>query len=801
MDRTLYSDGTVVSERQLTWTEDTRVYHILNRFIEGVQTGVVSGLEVTVNPVDANLVDIAVGTGFAPNGEFIEVVNPINQVSMATSGDNVVGLVYTEVESEPKPHETNGTAPNSRVTRAFVVSVLSGADYDALPTTSEDLSVVSQDRFMPIAVVNNVSSPLEITLPPAFDATLVAVTQPTIIPGVVITNIDPTTAKTDPSPSAGVPEEAELTYDTATGLSTYKSPFDSAAGPSQNISGGGTFTLASTNGQTLTIEVVADLLPQSGGLFTDDTLVVTYLYDRTPQRVSARDEDHRHIVGDQNPTTVNPHGLRLLNIATLIEYLPGFLELGTQLDQSIAGVLTPRLRIPNVDFTALGNDFTYLWDVTGAGQSGGPFTSRWYASEFDSLVLTVNAKYFQDSTPTNEWRRDTNGSTSIKVEISNDGFAVSTRPASVGDAPWADSAWEVVQFLDMSTGLALLQCGVAFGEGCLDTEADVETARIATHFSKVAGRTRTLIWTSRGVTSTFPTAFDTGESTYNVYRVSGIDLNFGDPDALEIVRNAVWDESTLTWSRVGGAAFATKLFLSTERIAMFRRTTAGAWADSAWDTNEVAILFGSGNATFTGDLSASDISAGGNLTVAGTASVAGSISGAASGATALNIPSGGGTFGENVSATSFTPTYEGITGTPLVGQETYVLGRLYSNLMIVAKATLTFNGSSFVASTDRVNVDSTVTIGAALGSNHSPVTITFPNNVGAGALIFLQDASPLTSSRALMWHADQVAGGSATIYATDPIPATESGIDFNAPGGGNDGITGDTVTLIVIRSP
>lgn len=809
MDRTLYNDGTVVAARQLTRTEDTRVFHILTRFLDGIQTGVAEGLQVTVNPVDTSLVDIAVGNGYAPNGEFIEVVNALNQVELVTAGDNVVGLVYTEVESEPRPHETNGTAPDSRATRAYFISVLSGADYEALPGSSDDLSEAARDRFLAVAIVNNFVSPLDITLPPDLGDRIVTVTQPTLIPGIVVTAIDPTTLKTDPSPNAGVPSEAEITYNTTTGLSTYQAPFDTGPGPSQNISGGGAFTFSSANGQTITIDVESDLLPITGGALTDDTLEVAYLYDRTVQRVGARDEDHRHITGGQAPTLVNPHGLRLSDISTIIERIPGLLELGTALDQSIAGVLTPRLRIPVVDFTGLGNDFTALMDFPGAGQSAGPYTPRIYASEFDSLVITVNARYFQDGTPTNEWQRDTSGFSSLKVEFANDAFVVSQRPASAGNAAWADSEWEIIQFLDAATNQSTIQCGVVIGEGCLDTDDDVETPRISTHYSKVGSRVRTLIWTSRGVTATFPTVFDTGESTYSIYRVSGNDLNFGDPDAFELVRNAVWDDTALTWTRVGGGSNATKLFISNERISMFRRTSGGSWADSAWDTNEATVTFGTGNATFAGDLSASDISGSGNLTVAGTGAFTGALSSQAVGATALNVPNGGGTFlgatatsGPGVSARTFSPAVSAqSTGSGATNDfEAFVMDRLYKNMLIVAKGVFTYNGTIFTRQSDDVNISS-ISIGTVSGG-FSPLTVTFSQNVGAGAIPFITDVSTtLTSSRALVWNVqDHIIsnGVSVTIRASDVTPATEGGVDFNALG---NGVTGDAFALIMIRAP
>ena len=71
MDRTTFNDGARVDQRQLQCVETNRTFHMLRRFEDGYQSGVAEGLTVTANPLNTNLVDIAGGFGYAPNGELI----------------------------------------------------------------------------------------------------------------------------------------------------------------------------------------------------------------------------------------------------------------------------------------------------------------------------------------------------------------------------------------------------------------------------------------------------------------------------------------------------------------------------------------------------------------------------------------------------------------------------------------------------------------------------------------------------------------------------------------------------------
>lgn len=594
MDRTLYTDGQEVTQRQLRRTEDTRVFHILDRFTSTSQLGVRFGLAVTANTLNSSLVDVSAGFGYAPNGELIELEERIQGIAVDITSGSVIGLVYTEIESDPAAHESDGTSSNTKVQRAVRLAVLTPFEYQSLAESDLDLAVDARDRLLILAVVTqDGNGNLVIEDAPDFLDVIVTITQ-SIIPGIVITGIDPTTARTNPAPLPGTPEEAELAFTPTTGNLTYKAPHDTVAGAAQNVSGGGTFTLSSGNGMTITVEAYPSLLPTSGPTITDDSLVVDYLYDKIADRVSAKDEAHRNLLGGQTPSDSNPHGLRVSDIATLYELLPGVLELGGDLNEAsvLAAATTPRLITRNSDLYLAGPAaFTLIWEMPGAGVSAGPFTLRWYLDQYDTLVLTANAQWDSASS---QWQRDTGSNASMRLDLAGAAMVLYQTAATDPDN-WPDSDWSVNEFHSMNSNRTQFTGNLELGLLKLETETEVETSRLQTHYSKFVGRKRTLIWESRGVTSVsgLSPVFDTGESYMAIYRVSGADGIFtSDTDALEIVRNAVWDDAGAgSWSRVGPSLYAAKVLISNLRIALLQRTGTSPWADGDWD-HTTSLTFG-----------------------------------------------------------------------------------------------------------------------------------------------------------------------------------------------------------------
>jgi hypothetical protein len=593
MDRTLYTDGQEVTQRQLRRTEDTRVFHVLDRFTALAQLGVRSGLEVTVNPVNSTIVDLSAGFGYAPNGELIELSAAIEGISINATSGSVIGLVYTEIESAPAAHELDGTSSNTKAARAVRLAVLTPTEYDALNSSEADFALDALDRFLIAAFVTvEANSGALIIESPATFADFIVTINATVLPGIVITAIDPTTPKTDPAPLPGGLSFATLSFDPSTTSLTYTAPTDTA-GASQNIISGGSFTISSNSGYTITVEVVPALLPTSGPTLTDDDLIVDHIYATIAPRATAEDGAHRNLLGGQVPTPENPHGLRVSDIATLYELFPGTIELGGALNEaSVVGASqTPRLITRNSDLSGgASSTFTFIWEMPGTGISGGPFTIRWYMNNFDTLVLTVNAVWDEASS---QWARDTVANSSLRLDFASAGFVLYQHASTEPDL-WADGAWNVNEFHSTLSNRTQFTGNIELGLLKLAEISEVETSRIQTHYSKFVGRTRTLIWESRGVTSVsgLSPVFDTGESYMAIYRVSGADGIFtSDTDGLEIVRNATWRESTADWDRVGSGA-ATKLLLTRTRVAMLRHDDPPPWDDTAWTSTDPYLTFG-----------------------------------------------------------------------------------------------------------------------------------------------------------------------------------------------------------------
>jgi len=360
MDRSLYPEGVEVRQSDLKNTEDTRIFHILRRQTDSSNTGVVSGLLVTPNGPN---VDIAVGYGYSPSGELVEVENGVAGVELANSTagvKNFVLAVYTETHDNPRPHETSGDSFPTRANRSVRIEVLSESQFNALPIEDTNLDNTSYNRSLVLAVVtaqgsgvNLVTSNIELSS--AFGGGVTATVTGSAIPGVAIIRVDENTP-------AGV---GTLSYTYSTGELEWVAPDDTSGVP-VNVAIGGVFELSSQpSGNILTVLVSNSLLP-----LADDsaTVAVANIYTQTVPHHTAKDDQHRSFIGSGVPTPTNPHGLT-----------PGDLGLGetnTEFHQEVfhssgispdsdPGFLEPIVNtggIPHsIDFTqAIAGDKLYL---------------------------------------------------------------------------------------------------------------------------------------------------------------------------------------------------------------------------------------------------------------------------------------------------------------------------------------------------------------------------------------------------------------------------------------------------------
>lgn len=310
MDRSLYPEGVEVHHVDLKRDHDGLASAILTRNVDTSQMGIISGLVVSVG-TNAQRIKVTAGTAYVASGELATLSADVDNIALAdvTAGAlNYVALVYTETYGTPQPHEKLNSTFNTAATASVRLRVLSAAQYAALPATDPNLSNDALDRLALLGIVTGRGSGVNLNsadiqaVPNQF--TISSATQPTTITGVIVTAV-----------SASSPlGNGTLTFvpGGTPGL-RWTAPGDSV-GALVLLPNSGTYTLASaTTSYTINVSVTVGTL--SGSLSTlTNTIVISNLYNQTINRFTARDEQHRHMLGSGTPTTKNPHGMALEDI-------------------------------------------------------------------------------------------------------------------------------------------------------------------------------------------------------------------------------------------------------------------------------------------------------------------------------------------------------------------------------------------------------------------------------------------------------------------------------------------------------
>jgi hypothetical protein len=304
MQRSLYPEGAEVHQRHLVYTESTKIAAIDQSLVDETSRGVVSGLGVTVNATTNTLVDVALGYGYAPNGEYTPLATTQRGLSLANytlSALNYVLLVYDELQSQPEAYEADGTTRQTKVTLNPRVVILQASDYAALPATNPILTSNSVDRSILLAIVTANGPAIALTGgsiqgPSVFQPAL-QVTQPINVSGVSILFVDPNTVL-----GSGI-----LSFTAGVLQLTWQAPGDSSPGSAVTVSSAAsTYVLTSSGGRTITVNVSVPLLPTSN---KSDTLTVSNLYNQVVTRFTDQDFQHRSMIGSGIPNTKNPHGM------------------------------------------------------------------------------------------------------------------------------------------------------------------------------------------------------------------------------------------------------------------------------------------------------------------------------------------------------------------------------------------------------------------------------------------------------------------------------------------------------------
>jgi hypothetical protein len=306
--RSLYPEGVEVHQVDLTRESSSRIADTMRRNVDTSEMGVVSGLAISINVGNNQLIDISAGSGYALNGDLITV--PIAQTAISlidtvANHTNLVVLFYTEAQSLPEAHEDLGQTFNTMATAAFRVVVMTPSAYAALPSSAADLSSNAKDRSLIVGQVVATGGALTTTSiinASTWPAILGVAKQPTVTTGVFIVGMSAST-------SAG---SGTLAFSAGTpGTLTWTAPGDTAGTP-VSVPVDGTYTLRSANtAYTLTVSVTVVGLPT---ISTSDAITVTSLYTMTVPGFSANDNHHRHLLGSGVPTPTNPHGMTLADI-------------------------------------------------------------------------------------------------------------------------------------------------------------------------------------------------------------------------------------------------------------------------------------------------------------------------------------------------------------------------------------------------------------------------------------------------------------------------------------------------------
>jgi len=311
MQRSLYPSGVIVESDNLQFTESSKINAILSRLLATDTTGVTSGCVVSVNSVNATNVNVAAGTGYAPNGEYVTVPSAVTNLALASYTVGVLNYVvafYTETYDDPQPHETNGNSYPTEANPSVRVRIYTQTQFNALPATDSNTTNDAQDRALLLGIVTAQGIGVPLTSTAIVNATAIGgalqVSNLTnLVTGVSVLTIDRTT------PSG----TGTLTFTYVSGASTlsWTAPGDTTAGTPVTILNSGSYTLTALSGHTLSVLIVFPSLPTSS---TSDTLQITNLYSQVVPTFTADDILHRSYIGSGVPTKANPHGLTLADL-------------------------------------------------------------------------------------------------------------------------------------------------------------------------------------------------------------------------------------------------------------------------------------------------------------------------------------------------------------------------------------------------------------------------------------------------------------------------------------------------------
>ena len=621
MDRSDYPGRVEARSAHLQNTEATKIFHILRRFLDTSQMGVATGLVVTAELTgNAGLFSMTAGTGYAPNGSYIELsagasLQAINTPSSDTSTTDFIGVMYREVQQGGGARLDDGSTQSIRTVRDAQVKVFTPTEWMALPESDPNLALDAKDRFLLCAFANNQATGiLNIEGPRALMGNLISIEQFNTIPGLSVVSIDQDTPPSNLFGStggtaqvlytitpagSGLPDDIELQYrhqgDVAYGTAV---PILTSGVPQPSPVTLVTDALEPA-GYSIDVEFDLSATPKFGGPYGEN-LTIFALYgdaaDGLANPASAKDDYHRGNTGSSTENLNNPHGLNLSDLAAFIQKVTGTLIVGNNIDGTLNGLVDEQkfrqaespaiLYKPSVVTSAVAARRNLL--VMVPGNATAPGAAEWgfrvYYTGDAQVELVVNAIW--DNT-TGSYYREIAGANACAVRVS--GFKVEFL-AQIAGTPdtWTKDAWSVVtsQF-NFVTLINSIRGVFDLGNAKIGTQGDAAIARVKTDYAGL--NTRTRIWESArtGVANSdayvlrAPAALSDGGSY-----VKGLATLVKEP--VEVVLNATWNFGANQWTRTGSSSAAKLVFgagPTGDTVFGINCKDGGpaTWADSDWD--------------------------------------------------------------------------------------------------------------------------------------------------------------------------------------------------------------------------
>lgn len=558
-DRSTFPDGVPVHDVDLQ-NESTQVStQLRRRLMDHAQPGLVSGGVISLNGTTPSRIDVTALVAYAPGGEMIEIgaQTSLAMADYTLGAVNYVVAVYTETQGTPQAHQTDGTTRNTRASRSGRLVVMSQAQYSAMPATSTDLGVNAVDRAAPIGIVlaNGFTgaTPNSLIAGDVIQDTAWSsfvypnYPSPTTLTGINIASID----------QATVAGTGSLAFTAAGTTATWTAP-GGTAGVAVNIGAGGQFTLTSgTIARTVTINVIAELLP-----LVNATVSIVINIGYTPSfgpRFSLRDMAHRSTVGSVAPTYTNPHGqvpadwgAQAVDIPMQVRFGDNYL--GSDLHASYPRT-TARMRsgVRTLFSQYQINRTNNIW-------------ARVYANPVvdGEMWTTFNARWNQATT---QWVPDYASANSYAF-ISGPGH-MQMRFATTAGAAFAEANWLT------NTDWGTTGYAQQLGSGMLTGSSDSIVPRLSVPFRPSGQEKTTVLQSTSSASATV--------GAVNIYRSSS-----GENSATYVTQiccNASFNNSTVQWHQVDSSTQSTMLEISADgNVRSYLKAGGSAdWAVNGWN--------------------------------------------------------------------------------------------------------------------------------------------------------------------------------------------------------------------------